>query len=322
MKQTHLIQDLHILSRRRGQEGTWVEGIAFDSRQVKSGFAFVAVKGTQVDGHDYIEAAISQGCSLVIGEKQPAELRLPDNVGYLQVEDSQRALGLLASRWYDNPSRELKLVGVTGTNGKTTVATLLHDLFLELGYKAGLLSTIEVRINKERRQATHTTPDALAINAHLAEMVDFGVEFVFMEVSSHAVAQGRIVGIDFTGAVFTNISHDHLDYHGTFAAYLAAKKQFFDELSKGSFALVNIDDKRGEVMLQNTRANKYRYSLRQMADFRAKILDNSAQGLHLNINGHEVFTQFIGRFNALNLLAAYGAAVLLEQEPIETLTAF
>ena len=321
MKQTHLIQDLHILSQRGEQAEAWVEGIAFDSRRVKAGFAFIAVRGTKVDGHQYIGAAIEQGCSLIIGEQPAAGIEVPSNVSYFQVENSQRALGMIASRWYDYPSRQLKLVGVTGTNGKTTVTTLLHDLFTELGYKTGLLSTIEVRINQERRQATHTTPDALSINAHLAEMVGFGVEFVFMEVSSHAVVQERIVGLDFTGAVFTNISHDHLDYHGTFAAYLAAKKQFFDDLPKGSFALVNIDDKRGEVMLQNTKADKQRYSLRQMADYRAKILDNSAQGLHLNVNEHEVFTQFIGRFNAFNLLAAYGTAILLDQEPIEVLTA-
>lgn len=320
----HLIQDLSLLAVHGEAKEQWVEGIAFDSRKVKQDYLFVAIKGTQVDGHDFIETALQAGATVIVGERPLADLQLPqavvETVAYLQVDANSGALGILANRWYDEPSRHLKLVGITGTNGKTTVATLLHDLFTELGYKAGLLSTVEVRIGKEKRSATHTTPDALAINAHLAEMLAFGTDFVFMEVSSHAVAQKRIAGLQFTGGVFTNMSHDHLDYHQTFKAYIEAKKAFFDALPNSAFALVNIDDKRGEVMLQNTAAKQQRYSLRQLADFRAKVLENSAQGLHLTVNEQEVYTQLLGRFNAYNLLAAYGTAILLNQDPLESLT--
>lgn len=315
----HLIQDLSPLALRGEAGEQWIEGIAFDSRKVAPGFVFVAIKGTQVDGHDFIEA-ISEQAAVIIGELAPDDVVLKGNTVYVQVSNSAAALGLIASRWYDQPSKQLKLIGITGTNGKTTVATLLHDLFTGLGYRAGLLSTVEVRIGTEKRTTSHTTPDALAINAHLAEMVEAATDYVFMEVSSHAVHQRRIEGLHFTGGVFTNMSHDHLDYHKTFKAYIDAKKQFFDELPKSAFALVNVDDKRGEVMLQNTKATKARYSLRQLADYRARILDNAPQGLHLSINELEVYTQLIGRFNAYNILAAYGTAMLLEQDSLETLT--
>lgn len=315
----HLIQDLTPLAVRGESGEQWIKGIAFDSRKVEPGFAFVAVRGTKVDGHNFIEA-IADRTAVVIGEQAATELTLPETCVYVQVASSNEALGLLASRWYDQPSKQLKLIGVTGTNGKTTVTTLLHDLFTELGYRAGLLSTVEVRIGTEKRPTTHTTPDALSINAHLAEMVDSATDYAFMEVSSHAVHQRRTAGLHFTGGVFTNMSHDHLDYHGTFKAYIEAKKQFFDELPKTAFALVNVDDKRGEVMIQNTKATKSRYSLRQLADYRARILENAPQGLHLSVNDQEVYTQLLGRFNAYNILAAYGTAMLLNQDSLETLT--
>lgn len=332
----HLIQDLKPLAIHGELTDLWVEGLAFDSRKVEKGFAFVATIGTRFDAHDFIgkkEAEVAQApvrapragavqanSAVIIGQKSPEDLALLDTTLYIQVADSAKALGLMACRWYDQPSQELKLVGVTGTNGKTTVTTLLHDLFTALGYRAGLLSTVEVRLGTEKRSATHTTPDALAINAHLAEMRDMGIEYVFMEVSSHAVDQARTAGLHFRGGVFTNMSHDHLDYHKTFKAYIEAKKRFFDELAASAFALVNIDDKRGEVMLQNTRAAKQTYSLRRPANFVAKILGNAPQGLHLSIDGTEVFTQLLGRFNAYNLLAAYGAAMLLEQDSMQVLT--
>ncbi|MFK8164048.1 MAG: UDP-N-acetylmuramoyl-L-alanyl-D-glutamate--2,6-diaminopimelate ligase [Lewinella sp.] len=242
-----------------------------------------------------------------------------ERVTYIQVADSAKALAQLAAAYHLNPSKDLTLIGITGTNGKTTVATLLHDLFTKLGYKAGLLSTVEIRIGSTVVAATHTTPDALAINANLAEMRDAGCDYVFMEVSSHAVAQQRTEGLHFNGGVFTNLSHDHLDYHETFAAYRDAKKGFFDQLPKGAFALVNADDKNGDFMLQNTKASSRRYSLRKMVDYRARVLSNSAQGLQLELDGTELFTRFIGRFNAYNLLAAFGVATELEMDRDEVL---
>ncbi|MEM9835108.1 MAG: UDP-N-acetylmuramoyl-L-alanyl-D-glutamate--2,6-diaminopimelate ligase [Bacteroidota bacterium] len=319
MHYQNLIQDLSPLAVHGEAGDLWIEGISFDSREVEDNFLFVAIKGTRVDGHDYIEASSSKA-AVIIGEQAADQFSLAPNTVYIQVQHAAEALGLLANRWFGQPSRRMKLVGITGTNGKTTVATLLHDLFTDLGYKAGLLSTVEVRIGQEVIPTTHTTPDALAINAHLAKMRDAGLDYVFMEVSSHAVDQRRIAGLQFTGAVFTNMSHDHLDYHGSFKAYIEAKKKFFDDLPKSAFALVNVDDKRGEVMLQNTRAQKNRYSLRSLVDYRARILDNAPQGLHLSINNKEVFTQFLGRFNAYNLLAAYGTAMLLNQAELDVLT--
>ncbi len=301
-----------------GNQEVAVAQVDFDSRRVIPGSAFVAVRGTQVDGHDYIGQALSKGASVIVAERAP-NTEEEQVEAWVKVPDSGAALGELASAFYGYPSRNLRLVGVTGTNGKTTTTTLLYDLFAGLGYRVGLLSTIENRIGHERITASLTTPDAVQINASLAKMRDTGCDFAFMEVSSHATDQGRIAGLHFAGAVFTNMSHDHLDYHKTFKAYIAAKKKFFDLLPASAFALVNIDDKRGEVMLQNTAASAYRYSLRSMADFRCRLLDNTPQGLHLSIGGHELFTRIIGAFNAYNLLACYGVATLLGEEPTDVL---
>lgn len=318
MELRELIETLEIVALE-GPVSKTVEQIVFDSRKVGAGSLFVAVRGTQADGHQFIGRAIGQGATAVVAEELPRE-RL-QTATYIQVADSATALGLMASRFFGEPSKALKLVGVTGTNGKTTTATLLHSLFTALGFKAGLLSTVRNLIGQHPLEATHTTPDAVAINALLREMADAGCDYAFMEVSSHAAHQRRTAGLHFAGGIFTNISHDHLDYHKTFKAYIDAKKMFFDILPKTAFALVNADDKRGEVMLQNTRAKKYSYSLRAMADFKAKLLDNSISGLHLEIGGKEIFSRLIGEFNAYNLLAAYGAARLLGQDELETLTA-
>lgn len=296
-----------------------IDKLSFDSRQVGPGTVFVAVRGTQTDGHDYIGMAVAKGAAAIVAETLPQDLQA--GVTYLKVADSAAALGQMASHYYGQPSRELQLIGVTGTNGKTTTVSLLHELFTSMGYKAGLLSTIQNKVGNRALPATHTTPDAVAINALLREMADAGCGYAFMEVSSHAAHQRRIAGLHFAGGLFTNITRDHLDYHETFKAYIEAKKMFFDILPETAFALVNIDDKRGEVMLQNTRAKRYTYSLRAMANFRAKLLDNSVAGLHLLLDGQEVFSRLIGEFNAYNLLAVYGAAILLEQAPLETLTA-
>ena len=318
MELTELIQSLEIMALE-GSTSQIVEQLDFDSRKVKPGSLFVAVRGTQADGHQFIDKAIELGATAVVAETLPEQRR--QAVTYIQVADGATALGLMASRFFGMPSKELKLVGVTGTNGKTTTATLLHSLFTGLGYKAGLLSTVRNLIGQSPLEATHTTPDAVAVNALLREMVDAGCDYAFMEVSSHAAHQRRIAGLHFAGGIFTNITHDHLDYHKTFKAYIDAKKMFFDILPKTAFALVNTDDKRGEVMVQNTRAKKYTYSLRSMANFRARILENSISGLHLEVDGKEVFSRLIGDFNAYNLLAAYGAAILLGQDEMETLTA-
>ncbi len=300
-----------------------VQGIAFDSRRVAPGFLFVAVRGTQVDGHDYIQQAVDAGAEAVVAERGEYLIRLgkTNEVPVILVDDSAAALALLADAWYASPSRDMQVIGVTGTNGKTTVTTLLHNLFTALGYRAGLLSTVEIRIGTEQRQATHTTPDALAIQENLAAMRDAGIDYVFMEVSSHAIHQQRTRGLHFAGGVFTNITHDHLDYHGTFAEYVKVKKAFFDGLPTGAFALVNVDDKRGAVMMQNTAARGYRYSLRSNVDFHARLMANTPQGLQLEINGTEVFFKQLGRFNAYNLLAAYGVAILLQQREEEVLVA-
>jgi UDP-N-acetylmuramoyl-L-alanyl-D-glutamate--2,6-diaminopimelate ligase len=300
--------------------------VVFDSRKVVPGCLFVAVRGTQADGHDYISQVLDAGAAAVIAEDFKGAVAGAKNVKQgkaapvlLTVTDSAKALAIVAENYHGQPSQDLTLIGITGTNGKTTVATLLHDLFTELGYKVGLLSTVEVRITSSVRAATHTTPDAVAISETLAEMRDAGCEYVFMEVSSHAVAQQRIAGLTFSGGVFTNLSHDHLDYHETFAAYRDAKKGFFDQLPKSAFALVNTDDKNGDFMLQNTKATKRRYSLRKLVNYRARVLSNSAQGLQLELDGTELFTRFIGRFNAYNLLAAFGVATELEMERDEIL---
>lgn len=293
-----------------GEASGAVRGLAIDSRLVEPGFAFLAIRGVQVDGHQFIESAIERGAVVVVGQT-PAPANMPAGVLYVQVADSAAAAGILAHAFYGSPSHQLALVGVTGTNGKTTIATLLWKLFQALGYTCGLISTVENRIGEELVPATHTTPDAINLNALLARMRDAGCSHVFMECSSHAIHQQRISGLRFRGALFSNITHDHLDYHKTFDEYIRVKKSWFDGLPASAFAISNLDDKRGAVMLQNTAAKKYTYSLRTMADFKGRILDNSLQGLHLMVNETEVFFRLIGEFNAYNLLAVYGAAVCL-----------
>ena len=317
MKKVEELLSEIVVTERKGAVVNEVSGVESDSRQVKADYLFVAVRGVSVDGHTFIPQAIAQGARVVVCEEFPAELA--DGVMYVKVDDSSIAFGLLASAWYGNPSRELTLVGVTGTNGKTTTATLLYEMFRSFGYKAGLLSTVCNYIDTVRVPATHTTPDPLHLHRLLREMVDAGCDYAFMEVSSHSAAQHRIAGLDFNGAIFTNLTRDHIDYHKTVEAYLKAKKSFFDGLPKGAFALTNIDDKAGMVMLQNTRAEKHTYSLRTMADFKARIIESRMDGMSLEINGKEVEVRFVGRFNAYNLLAVYGATCLLGQDPDEVL---
>ena len=300
-----------------GDTAVEVAALAFDSRKVEANTAFIATRGTQADGHDYIIQAIEKGAVAIICEELPENLNT--NVTYVQVKDSSEALGIIASNFFGNPSAKLKLVGVTGTNGKTTCVSLLFQLFKQLGYNVGLLSTVVNKINDEIIVATHTTPDAIQMNELMAKMVAKGCSHCFMEVSSHALVQHRVSGLTFQGAVFTNLSHDHLDYHKTFDEYIKAKKMLFDGLPSSAFALTNIDDKRGAVMLQNTKASKYRYALKTMADFKARILSNTLQGLELDIEGHNVWFKLIGDFNAYNLMAVYGAAILLEEEPADVL---
>jgi len=294
-----------------------VLAIDFDSRNIKTGSAFVAQRGVAVDGHSFIQAAVNNGTSIVFCEELPAEIT--EEITYIKVADSSVVLGELAAVFYDFPSKKLKVVGITGTNGKTSIATLLYDLFSKLGYKVGLLSTISYRINETEETASHTTPNAIKIQQLLAEMVEAGCEFCFMEVSSHAVHQKRIEGIEFTGGVFTNITHDHLDYHKTFAEYIKAKKGFFDRLSADAFAVINLDDKNGLVMLQNSKAKKITCSTRSMADFRCKVLENHFDGMLLNLDDQEIWTRFVGNFNAANLLAVYSTALQLGQNKDEVL---
>ncbi|MCB9203329.1 MAG: UDP-N-acetylmuramoyl-L-alanyl-D-glutamate--2,6-diaminopimelate ligase, partial [Flavobacteriales bacterium] len=301
-----------------GSTNVAIENICIDSRQAKKFSLFIAVKGTAVDGHQFISKAIEQGSLAIICEELPEQL--VKEVNYIQVKNSRFAAGIIASNFYDNPSQKLKLVGVTGTNGKTTVTTLLYQLFKNLGYKVGLLSTVRNLIDGEVVAATHTTPDPISLNELLAEMVERGCEYVFMEVSSHALDQHRVAGIEFTGAIFTNISHDHLDYHETFDKYIKAKKMLFDMLPSTAFALTNLDDKNGEVMVQNTKAKIITYGLKSMADRKAKILENNLTGLILNIDGQEVITRLIGSFNAYNILSVYGAAIELKEEKLQILT--
>lgn len=296
-----------------------VLSVTFDSRKVKAGSLFVAQVGTQVDGHQFIPQALDQGAIAVVCEKLPDSLQA--DCTYLVAEHAGRTLGEIASRFLGEPSKELQLVGVTGTNGKTTTATLLYQLFRKLGYKVGLLSTIENRINERVLSTNLTTPDAVKLNECLREMVDEGCAFAFMEVSSHAIDQGRSSGLHFTGGIFSNLSHDHLDYHGSFKAYLEAKKMFFDQLPKGAFALTNIDDKRGKVMVQNTKAEILTYSLRRLADYKVRIIENALTGLHLNLDGFDFYSHLIGEFNAYNLLSVYAAAVQLGQDKMEVLSA-
>ncbi len=311
-----LLLDIKVLASVGNQE-LEIKGLEFDSRKVTPGFLFVATRGTAVDGHDFIAAAIEKGAVAVVCEQMPEQT--VDEVTYVQVANSADALGLLAAAWYGYPSSKLTLVGVTGTNGKTTIATLLYQLFRELGNKTGLLSTVCNYVDDLEVEATHTTPDALSLNALLHQMVEAGCTYAFMEVSSHSVEQGRIAGLKFDGGIFTNLTRDHIDYHLTFENYLKAKKKFFDLLPEDSFALTNADDKNGMVMLQNTKAKKYTYSLRGLADFKTKILEHSFEGMLLDMNDKEVNVSFIGKFNASNLSAVYGAAVLLGADEMETL---
>ncbi len=294
-----------------------VKGIAFDSRIVQPGYLFVAVKGTQVDGHTFIDKAITLGATVVVCQTLPEATN--NSITYVTVKDTSLALGVICGNFYGNPSRKLKLVGVTGTKGKTTVATLLFQLFTGLGKKCGLLSTVENRIVDKVLPATHTTPDPIQLNELLSAMLAEGCSHAFMEVSSHAAAQGRIEGLHFTGGVFTNITHDHLDYHHTFESYIRAKKIFFDGLSSDAFALVNIDDKRGMVMLQNTKAKKQTYGIKKMADFKTKIVTNSLDGLELTVDNKNVWFRLIGDFNAYNLLAVYSTAMLLGEDQEDVL---
>lgn len=296
-----------------------VSAIAFDSRKVKKDSLFVATRGTSVDGHNFISQSIESGAIAIVCEEFPAEII--EGVTYVKVKDSSYALGVIAANFYDNPSQKLKLVGVTGTNGKTTTVTLLFNLFRLLGYSVGLLSTVRNRINNDVIPATHTTPDAIALNELLHTMVEKGCQFAFMEVSSHAVVQHRIAGVQFSGGVFTNITHDHLDYHKTFDEYIKAKKMFFDQLSDEAFALTNKDDANGMVMLQNTRAKKVTYAIKSIADHKCRVMENHLSGLLLNIDGQELWVKLIGSFNAYNVLAVYATAILLKQEKTNVLTA-
>lgn len=292
--------------------------LQIDSRKVAKGDCFIAIKGTASDGHAFIDKCIEQGAVAIVCEVLPQTL-LP-NVTYIQVENSSKALGVLAGNFYGNPSAKMKVVGITGTNGKTSVATLLFRMFRQLGYNVGLLSTVQNQINEEIIPSTHTTPDAINLNRLMKQMVDAGCEYCFMEVSSHAVDQNRIEGLKFVGAIFTNITHDHLDYHKTFDNYIKAKKKFFDGLTAQGFALTNIDDRNGNVMLQNTKAKKYSYALKAPADFKTKIIENNITGLQLDLDGVELHTRLIGEFNAYNLTAVYAAACLLGVEKQTSLT--
>ncbi|NLO70598.1 MAG: UDP-N-acetylmuramoyl-L-alanyl-D-glutamate--2,6-diaminopimelate ligase [Porphyromonadaceae bacterium] len=313
---TDILQNIKV-EKVIGDISIKISGIQFDSRKVELGNLFVATRGTTVDGHSFIQAAIEKGAKAILCEKIPYEPA--KNMTYIKVKDSSETLGKAASAWFGYPSSELTLVGITGTNGKTTIATLLYKLFRELGYNVGLLSTVQNYINSEIIEATHTTPDALELNRLLRKMADAGCEYAFMEVSSHAVEQRRIAGLEFDGAVFSNLTRDHIDYHETFEKYLKAKKRFFDELDKNAFALTNVDDKNGLVMLQNSKASKHIYSTRGMADFKTKILEDSFDGMLLEMNGKEIHVPFIGNFNAYNLTAVFGTAMLLEQDELEVL---
>ena len=316
MKLKELINDLHTISLTGNPEIN-IAGIHSDSRKIAKDFLFIAVPGIQSDGHLFIDKAIENGAIAVVCQSLPEQI-VPE-VCYIRVADSADALGLIASAWNEKPSENLTLVGITGTNGKTTIATLLYTLFQNLGYKAGLLSTVSNYVDRKEVPATHTTPDAIELNALLKEMVTAGCEYAFMEVSSHAVTQKRISGLKFSGGIFTNLTRDHLDYHHTFEAYRDAKKAFFDSLPASAFALTNKDDKNGMFMLQNTAAEKKTYSLLSLADFKGKILETHFDGTLMLINDKEIMTRFVGKFNAYNLLAVYGGAALLKQDPDEIL---
>jgi UDP-N-acetylmuramoyl-L-alanyl-D-glutamate--2,6-diaminopimelate ligase len=313
-----LIQDLEVTGIS-GPAEVAVSAITLDSRKAGSDSLFIAIKGTQVDGHSYIPQVIKQGAAVVVCSEIPAQPY--GSITYVEVPDPSKAAGIIASNFYGRPSSALSLTGVTGTNGKTTVATLLFKLFRELGYKAGLISTVQNQVNDEVISSSHTTPDSVSLNLLLAQMVAAGCDYCFMEVSSHAVVQNRIAGLHFAGGIFTNLTHDHLDFHLTFDAYLKAKKQFFDALGASAFALTNADDRNGVVMLQNTKAHRKTYALSTLADFRARIIENHFSGLLLHINDEEVWFKLTGSFNAYNLLAVFATAMLLEQDKSKTLIA-
>lgn len=318
MKLSELLQNIKP-TKTLGNMDVDIKGIEIDSRKVARGGLFVAMKGTQVDGHSFIPKALELGAVAVLCEDLPE--KCPENVTFVQVTSTEEAVGPVATQFYGNPSTRLKLVGVTGTNGKTTIATLLYNMFRQFGHKCGLLSTVCNYIEDEAIPASHTTPDAIELNRLLAKMVEKGCEYAFMECSSHAIAQQRIGGLQFAGGLFTNLTRDHLDYHGTFENYRDAKKKFFDDLPKKAFAIVNADDKNGAFMVQNTKATVKTYSSQRMADFRARILECHFEGMYLEIDGHEVGVQFIGKFNVSNLLCVYGAAVMLGKQPGEILVA-
>lgn len=301
----------------KGSTASEVNKIEFDSRLVSSQDIFVAISGVTADGHLYIDAAISKGASTIICEVLPFELA--PEITYVQVKETREALAIMASNYYENPSSNLKLVGVTGTNGKTTVSSLLYQMFKTLGFKVGLISTVIIKVDDKEFSTKLTTPDSLTINSYLKMMNEVGVEFCFMEVSSHGIAQHRTLGLDFAGGIFTNLSQDHLDYHKSFAEYRDVKKRFFDQLSKEAFTITNVDDKNGKYMLQNTKAKTYGYGVKNITDYKIKILEKSFSGLKLNINGNEVWSRFIGDFNAYNLIAVYAAADLLGVEELENL---
>lgn len=311
MKNINLSEPVNIPDRE-------IAGLQFDSRKVTSSDVFFAIRGTRTDGHEFIESAIKQGAVAIIHD-QPVKQH--PGIDYLLVDNAAEALAVAAGNYYGTPSRKIKLIGVTGTNGKTTVVTLLHQLFQELGYRVGMLSTVENRIGDRILPATHTTPDPISINYLLKDMVDASCDFCFMEVSSHAVVQHRINGLRFTGGVFTNITHDHLDFHETFSNYIQAKKTFFDQLDKTAFALSNADDKNGGVMLQNTKAYKKTYGLKNIADFKARVLESHFNGMLMQIDEKEVWVKLVGGFNAYNVLAAYGTSLLLEQDSQKVLRA-
>ena len=311
------VKDIKFLETR-GKLDVDVSKIVFDSREAVPDCLFVAIAGTQSDGHSYIAQVIEKGAKVIICQEMPA--KYVTGVTYIKVENTALALGRIAANFFDNPSQKLKLVGITGTNGKTTIATLLFDLFTRLGYKCGLISTVENRIGSKIVPSTHTTPNQIALNSLMNDMVTEGCDFAFMEVSSHAVHQHRIWGLHFVGGIFSNITHDHLDYHKTFDEYLKAKKKFFDDLPEEAFAVSNYDDKNGKIILQGTKATRYGYSLRKMVQFKAKMLENGLNGLHLDINGQEFHARMIGEFNAYNLLSVYAAAELLGEDKLEILT--
>ena len=318
MQLKNLLRELHV-SRIVGNDAVEISSVEADSRRVAAGSLFVAVRGVSVDGHTFISKAEAQGAAAIVCEDLPAELS--PAVTYVVTPESREALGLLASAWYGEPSRQLTLVGVTGTNGKTTIATLLYEMFRLFGEKVGLLSTVCNYVDDRAIPTDHTTPDPLTLHRLLREMVDAGCRYAFMEVSSHSVDQRRIAGLEFAGGIFTNLTRDHLDYHKTVQAYLKAKKRFFDDLPQDAFALTNADEKNGAVMLQNTRAAKHTYALNTLADYKGRIIESRLDGTTLEVNGREVEVQFVGKFNAYNLLAVYGAACLLGENPEKVLIA-